>query len=150
LAVTAGDEGLARLWETATGKPFGPPLRHRGAVDAVAFSPDGSILLTGSGDGAGRLWDVKTGKLLGPTLRHREDVSHVAYAPNGKTVLTGSLDNTARLWILPTPWNGSPEQIARSLQAATGLELDGAGVLLALDPSTWRERRLRPAEDVAP
>src|SRR5437588_411942 len=54
------------MWKTATGQPLGPPLQHQGAVDAVAFSPDGKTVLTGSGDKTARLWEMATGKLLGP------------------------------------------------------------------------------------
>src|SRR5262249_34581689 len=34
-------DGTARLWETATGRPLGEPLKHAGPVLAVAFGPDG-------------------------------------------------------------------------------------------------------------
>ncbi|MDZ4770014.1 MAG: hypothetical protein SGJ24_12875, partial [Chloroflexota bacterium] len=37
---------------------------HSGAVNAVAFSPDGSRLITGSEDSTARLWDSATGELL--------------------------------------------------------------------------------------
>jgi tetratricopeptide (TPR) repeat protein len=58
LALTGSDDETARLWETATGKPVGEPLRHEGVVEAVAFSPDGRLALTGSGDKTARLWEV--------------------------------------------------------------------------------------------
>jgi WD40 repeat protein len=44
-----------------------PPLLHQGAVNAVAFSPDGKIVLTGSRDGKALLWDAATGKQLIPS-----------------------------------------------------------------------------------
>ncbi len=65
---------------------------------AVAFSPDGKTVLTGSGQDAARLWDAATGKPLGTPLRHQDAVTSVAFSPDGKTVLTGSWDNMARLW----------------------------------------------------
>jgi WD40 repeat protein len=58
LLVTAGYDGTARLWETATRKPYGSPMRHPGWVVSVALSPDSKTLVTGSPDGTARLWDV--------------------------------------------------------------------------------------------
>ena len=58
MIATACWDGAARLWDTATGKLIGQPLRHQREVRAVAFSPSGKLLLTGSFDGTSRLWDV--------------------------------------------------------------------------------------------
>jgi tetratricopeptide (TPR) repeat protein len=48
----------AQLWDVSTGKPTGPPFAHQGWVQAAAFSPDGSRLLTGSHDKSTYLWKV--------------------------------------------------------------------------------------------
>jgi WD40 repeat protein/tRNA A-37 threonylcarbamoyl transferase component Bud32 len=50
--------GEARLWSAATGQPLGPPLRHQGMVLAVAITPDGQALLTGSSDKTVRRWEM--------------------------------------------------------------------------------------------
>jgi WD40 repeat protein len=55
LVVTAG--GTAWVWDVATLKPIGPSF---GQANAVAFSPDGKWILTGSSDGNARLWRVPT------------------------------------------------------------------------------------------
>jgi hypothetical protein len=47
---SAGRDGTARLWDTATGKAVGPPVRHRGNVSAVGFSADGAFLWTAGTD----------------------------------------------------------------------------------------------------
>ncbi|MGH9847102.1 MAG: WD40 repeat domain-containing protein, partial [Blastocatellia bacterium] len=44
------------MWDAATRKPVGHPLRHDDFVFAVAFSPDGRTVLTGSWDKTARLW----------------------------------------------------------------------------------------------
>jgi WD40 repeat protein len=56
--VTAGSDGTARLWDTATGQPLGTPWRHQDTIMAVAFGPDGRTVLTGSRDRTARLWEV--------------------------------------------------------------------------------------------
>jgi WD40 repeat protein/serine/threonine protein kinase len=70
---------------------------HRQGVETVAFSPDGSLVLTGAIDGAVHLWDRRTGKgrLVG---RHHAEVHDAAFSPVGQTFLTASVDKTARLW----------------------------------------------------
>ena len=62
---TASDDTTARLWDAATGKPLGEPMKHEEAVMAVAFSPDGTKVATASEDKTARLWDAATGKPLG-------------------------------------------------------------------------------------
>jgi WD40 repeat protein len=45
------------LWDTATGRPLGPPLGHRSEVRAVAFRPDGRTVLTDDA-GTARAWEL--------------------------------------------------------------------------------------------
>jgi WD40 repeat protein len=144
--LTGSRDNTARLWETATGKPFGLPLQHQGIVVAVAFGPDGKTVLTGSGDRTARLWETATGKPLGSPLQHHDGVRAVAFSPDGKTVLTGSHDKTARLWHAPRPIEGDPERILLRAQVITGLELDEYGDTRGLDAATWEQRRQRLQE----
>jgi serine/threonine protein kinase len=95
--LTGSQDKTARLWDAATGKARGAPLRHEGEVWAVAFSPDGRTVLTGSRDGTARLWDAAAGAPRGRPLRHEGAVRAVAFNPDGHTILTAS-GSTARLW----------------------------------------------------
>ncbi len=89
-------DGTVRVWEAATGK-----LLHRltglsSAVERVALSPDGRVLLTVQrADQAIHLWDVAKGKELHAFPGHRAGPLEVAFAGDGKTVLTASRD-----WIM--------------------------------------------------
>src|SRR5262249_55643028 len=52
-----------QLWEAATAKPVGKPLRHQGGVSQVTFSPDGQFLgVTTGGNDTAHIWDVATGE----------------------------------------------------------------------------------------
>ena len=82
---------------------FWATLRHGSWIRAVAFSPDGETVLTGSDDGTARLWRADSGAPIGEPMRHDSSsglnlVFAVAFSPDGETVLTGSDDGTARLW----------------------------------------------------
>ncbi|WP_433444940.1 NACHT and WD repeat domain-containing protein [Nonomuraea sp. CA-141351] len=55
-----------QLWDVATQRPAGPPLRSpdaRGSVTKIAFMPDGRTLLTSAMDGL-RLWDLASRRLI--------------------------------------------------------------------------------------
>ena len=67
------------------------------SVWAVAFSPDGSRLATGSADKSARVWDAASGqKLL--EVRHDKRVTAVGFSPDGTRLATGSADKSVRIW----------------------------------------------------
>jgi WD40 repeat protein len=76
-------------------------LRHRGAVLAVVFSPDGELLASAGNDGAVRFWDVATAAPAGVL---RGDAGCLAFAPDGKTLAVGSEwgDGSLGLWDVAT------------------------------------------------
>lgn len=59
-ALAAGlDDGTVRFFDLDTGREKGPALAgHSGAVGALAFSADGSLLVTGSEDGTALVWEL--------------------------------------------------------------------------------------------
>lgn len=73
-------------------------LLPRGAIEAVARSPNGNVIATGHGDWTLRLWSAKTGRPLKVIRGHKGHVLAVAYSPDGKLIATGSDDGTGRLW----------------------------------------------------
>ncbi|KZP17439.1 hypothetical protein FIBSPDRAFT_1046926 [Athelia psychrophila] len=68
-------------------------------VLSVAFSPDGTKIVSGSGDKTVRVWDAVTGQAALPPLEGHEDlVWSVAFSPDGTKIVSGSDDKTVRGW----------------------------------------------------
>jgi WD40 repeat protein len=75
-------------------------LLDLGKPRAVAFSADGSLVVTGSDDRGVRVWDAATGALLQTFKEHTGEVTSVAFSPNGKMLASGAKDSTVRVWDL--------------------------------------------------
>ena len=87
--------------------PIGAPLHHRGWVRGIAFTPDGSRVVTGSADHTVRVWDADTGKPAGESMVNDHSVNSMALSPDGKMILVGcgnvgNTEGNARLWELAT------------------------------------------------
>jgi WD40 repeat protein len=61
-AYAGAELGTARLWDAATGDELVRFEAHDGPVIAVAFSPDGKWVLSGSHDRTARIWNAETGQ----------------------------------------------------------------------------------------
>ena len=75
-----------------------PHLPHSEGVTSVAFSADGTHVLSGSYDKTIKLWDAASGALFRTFEGHLEEVSSVAFSFSGIHVLSGSNDATIKLW----------------------------------------------------
>jgi len=99
-----------RLWDLESGKVVRAFEGHESNVMAVAFSPDGRRVVSGSGstsfkevdtDNSIRLWDAVTGKELRRYAGPTDSVLGLAVAPDGRTFVSASADKTVRVWELP-------------------------------------------------
>jgi WD40 repeat protein/transcriptional regulator with XRE-family HTH domain len=96
--VAAGGRGASiTVWDTTTGRDVLtlPSAAATGEVRAIAFSPDGSRLVT-----ATIVWDAATGKELFRLLGHMGNITGLAFNADGTRLITGSVDGIVSLWDL--------------------------------------------------
>ena len=57
------------------------------AVWSVSYSPNGTMLASGSEDGTIKLWDVATRQNIATIEGHMDDVITVSFSPDGRTLV---------------------------------------------------------------
>src|SRR5262249_43674772 len=115
LLATGLSDGVARLWDTATGKLVRALPGHPGYVLALAFSADGRTLAVGSWRSV-RLWEVAGVKGASPAGgRPRGRVTEVegdgfgaAVSPDGRGLACGCGDSAILLWDVAGRQGGEP------------------------------------------
>ncbi|MEO7910384.1 MAG: PQQ-binding-like beta-propeller repeat protein, partial [Roseiflexaceae bacterium] len=76
---------------------------HKGIINTVAFSPDGTRAVSGGRDDHILiLWDLDTGNELQRFVGHTLDVRQAVFLPDGKQILSASTDGTLILWDIAT------------------------------------------------
>jgi WD40 repeat protein len=75
---------------------------HAGAITALAFSPDGTKLASGSQDKAVILWDVTTGNAEDSFAGNTGWVNALAFSRDGSKLASGSEDGVVRMWDVRT------------------------------------------------
>jgi WD40 repeat protein len=95
---SAGDDHLVKLWEPTLDREQAVLTGHEDAVTALAFTPSGRTLVSGSRENALRVWDGATGELLKTLRGHQNAVTTLAIHPRGKDLVSGSLDTMALRW----------------------------------------------------
>jgi WD40 repeat protein len=103
---SASADGTVRIWDAATGAALAV-LPHGLPVGSAAFSPNGTLIASGSGyaelkDGFVHLWNTSTRQELLRLGGHWGGVNSVAFSPDGTRLASGGWDTTVRIWDVAT------------------------------------------------
>ena len=75
---------------------------HTDTVRSLVFSPDGTLLVSGSKDKTIKLWDMQTGGVIKTFQGHTDKVNSVSISADCTTIASGSRDQTIKLWNIQT------------------------------------------------
>jgi WD40 repeat protein len=105
--------GEVLLWDVVSGQQLHRFSDSVGFVQALAFSPDGKMLVTNDCsrvevagaciEGTLRLWDVNSGRIIERDFEgHTGFIWSATFSPDGKILASGSNDNSVILWDVAT------------------------------------------------
>ena len=69
-----------------------------GTLTCVAWSPDGTRIVSGSYDRSIQIWNAATGEHISSYQGHSDEVRTVAWSKDGTRIVSGSADKTAQVW----------------------------------------------------
>lgn len=104
------ETGDIDLWDVKTGSKSttlkGHTVQYEGEeykreVWAVAFSPDGATVASGSEDQTIKIWDSNTGAERATLKGHDSTIFSLAFSPDNRFLASSSSDRTVKLWDMP-------------------------------------------------
>jgi len=138
VVAVALSNGTGALVNGRTLRPLGKPfaISATNTAESLAFSPDGSELVTGGDDGTVRLFDVTDPahpRQLTSVHDSGDSVYTVAFAPDGATVAAASVDDDVRLWHVSTGAGGTAGMLTRIGPVLSGMASYAIGLAFSPD-----------------
>lgn len=97
MIATGTEDHLVRIWHI-DGRLVRTLVGHTGAVHAIAFSSDGTHLVSAGDDQTIRMWNATNGKRVHSWKAHDSPIRSVAFAPGGNLIASGGADRVVRIW----------------------------------------------------
>jgi WD40 repeat protein len=122
-------------------------ITHQRDVYAASFSPDTSLVVTGSRDKTARISETRTGHEIA-RVTHQRDVCAASFSPDGSLVVTGSRDASARISEARTGREIAQIPHDDSVYAAS-FSPDGSQVVTGSGDKTVRISEARTGREIA-
>ncbi|QDU47294.1 Serine/threonine-protein kinase PrkC [Symmachiella dynata] len=133
---TAGSDGLAHIWDAASGQRLQTLKGHSNEVNCVTFSADGSRVATASDDHTVRIWEVESGKEIGTLTGHETMVVGVAFSPLTSDVVSADDAGVLKVWDLDSMEERHSIQAHRGRIESVEFSKDGRWLVTASRDST--------------
>ncbi|MDX2038202.1 MAG: serine/threonine-protein kinase [Isosphaeraceae bacterium] len=151
------DERALRFWDARSRSLIRGVFGHLSTVAALAYSPDGRMVVTGTLRTSRNLllWDVKSGEFLGILPGMKGKARAVAWSPDGRTIAAAGDDGVVRLWDVSSKTLRAELSGHRDLIFGLAFRHDGGTLASASsdttirlwDPFTGRSIATLPAEE---
>ena len=111
-----GDEYNAHVWDAQSGALLTTYRGHTNFIQAAAWSPDSSRVVTGGLEPKVQVWDARTGKHLLTYDAGPYGVNAVAWSPDGSRIASAGISGDVHVWNATTGelvflYKGHPQQV---------------------------------------
>ena len=96
----SGARGELFVWEARSGERLYTLSEPNAVVQALAWSPSGTQLLSGGSDGMLRWWDLKRGECVRVRKAHQGAVQSLKRSPDGTRLASCGDDGAINVWEL--------------------------------------------------
>lgn len=98
LAFGSSKHGQLLVWEWQSESYILKQQSHMDSLNTLAYSPDGTRIITGADDGKIKIWDLSSGFHIATFTEHSSGVTSCCYSKKGNVLFTASLDGSVRAW----------------------------------------------------
>lgn len=127
LPQTTGLEASFKIWDVATGKERAIKAVPITSLEAIALSPDGKILASGSSEKKIRLWNLAAGQADQPLGDHSSTVIDLAFSADATLLASTGLQEKVRFWDMTTRREFFPQGQPKTESSRNTPQQKGAG-----------------------